>query len=84
MFDLEKDHIILKFGTFKGGLFRENPEAELLSDVLNNILSEREQKIITCQMIDKFNGPIFLWFDQRVCTREEAKEYVMGYDRPQF
>lgn len=86
---VEKPTLLLKWGTVKGWSdFQEGECFELLKKYMeDSSLScamdnpDAARKAILCELIDKLDGTIWNDWDGREMTKDEAKEYVMGYDR---
>jgi len=85
------DYLLLKWGTLKGWCLENSPEAfELLKEyrslgVSYGAMTQKDtkrQKEIICLMIDKVNGPISNdWTGETYSNREEAKKYVLEYNK---
>lgn len=78
----ELDTLVLKWGRFKSGSFNNNSEAAKTLEELHNLddADVHKEKVLTCRMIDEWNGYIYNWWHNRNMTKEEAKDYVMAYD----
>lgn len=83
----ESDYIILKWGTLKGWRIN-NPEAfDLLKKygecgVSISAMTQRdtpEQKQMLCDLIRHHDGTIYLDWDGKFVTKEEAISYIEGY-----
>jgi hypothetical protein len=83
------DHITLKWGTLKSWRLTSDKGQELLKEYykLGASLSAMaqhdtpEQKKLICEMIDECNAPeIYLDWDDKYISKEDAKKYVMTYD----
>jgi len=82
-------HLILKWGTLKGWDFSDSEKGKALLKEYNSIGSSmsaimqkdtpRQQEII-CELIDVCDDPegIFLDWDDKYVSKEEAKKYVKG------
>jgi hypothetical protein len=86
----ESDHISLKWGTLKSWHLTSKRGQELLSRYheLGSSASAMtqhdtaEQKALICQMIDECNAEtIYLDWDGREVSKEEAKQYVNDYGK---
>jgi len=86
---MNKDYITLKWGTLKSWNITSEKGIELLKKY-NEIGSSfsaatqrdtSEQKRLICDMIDTIPGDIYLDWDDKDVTKEEAKKYVMEYER---
>lgn len=85
---MTEDHLSLKWGTLKSWCLTSAKGQELLQRyfALGTSLSGMrqhdtpEQKELVCQMIDECNAPtIYLAWDGKDVSKEEAKKYVMEY-----
>jgi hypothetical protein len=83
-----QDHLTLKWGTLKSWhLHSEKGQALMkryheLGASLSGMAQRdsAEQKALICQMIDECNAPtIYLDWDGRNVSKDEAKRYVMEY-----
>ncbi len=83
-------HLTLKWGTLKGWDFKGVPEAIVLLTEYRDIGSSmsamaqkdtQRQKEIICKLIDLCDCPegIYLDWDGKYVTKEEAKVYVLEY-----
>lgn len=86
----EQGYITLKWGTLKA--WRVKDEDVTLIKRYNEIGSELsammqndtpEQKQIICELIDRCNDPrgIFLEWDNKFVSKDEAKKYIMEYGK---
>src|SRR3990172_7303560 len=78
----QHDTIILKWGTLKAWDLHTPKVVELLKKYKSAMTKHDtlEQKEIICQMIDECNvETIYLAWDEKNVTKEEAKKYVMEY-----
>lgn len=85
----EKDHITLKWGTLKAWKVSSPKAIELLKRYHEigcsmSVMMQHdtpEQKGIICQLIDDCPDPegIYLDWDGKYVSKEEAKKYVMEY-----
>lgn len=83
----EKDHLTLKWGTLKSWSFHSEKGLELLKEY-NGIGSSMSammqkdtprQKEIICELIDEGNfTEVYLDWDGKNVSKDEAKKYVMG------
>ena len=82
------NHLTLKWGTLKSWNFKGIKEAEPLLKRYSEIglsfsaMAQRdttEQKEIICKLIDLIPGDIFLDWDGKYVSHDEAKKYVMEY-----
>lgn len=71
--------LVLKFGGIKGGDFNTSPEAFLLFLKIQEIVGIQTIKDKECEVIDLFNGKIYLYWDGIYVTKEQAKEYIQKY-----
>lgn len=85
-----KDSLTLKWGTLKAWDFTHNEKALELARKYEEIgsgfsaMAQRdtpEQKELICQMIDAVDCPIYLDWDGKYVTKDEAKDYVRDYRR---
>lgn len=83
------EHLALKWGTVKGwsGL-TENSLAILRRYFADGIpLSamtdhpSEDRKSILCELIDQLNGEIYLDWEDKTVTKDEAKKYVTEYGK---
>jgi hypothetical protein len=83
-----QDHLSLRYGTLKEWHLHSEKGKSLLREYFSlgasyGCLFQKdtlEQKKLICQMIDECNADeIFLDFDGKYISKEEAKEYVMSY-----
>lgn len=88
----EEDEITLKWGTLKGWKFsKDNAQALKLLTEYHEIGADYSamlqkdtprQKEIICELIDLCNSDdIYLDWDGKHVTKDEAKKYVMEYGR---
>jgi hypothetical protein len=83
----ESDYITLKWGVLKRWNITNKKGEELLkkyfehgvnrSAMLQN--TTHEQKKIICEIIDVIPGDIYLEWDDKYVSKEDAKKYVMEY-----
>lgn len=87
---MSRDMLTLKWGTLKGCDFTHNPAAqELLRKYteLGSCISAMmqrdnpEQKELLCQMVDAVDCEIFLDWDGKYVSKEEAKAYIRNYGK---
>jgi hypothetical protein len=85
---MTEDHITLKWGTLKSWHLHSERGQELLKqyNALGSSASAMlqkdtpEQKALICQMIDECNAEtVYLDWDGREVSKDEAKKYVMEY-----
>lgn len=88
--DDSKDHLSLKWGTLKAWNLTSERGQELLRKyhALGSSASAMcqhdtpEQKELICQMIDECDAPeIFLDWDGKYVSKDEAKKYVWSYGK---
>jgi len=81
-----QDYITLKWGTLKSWKLT-SPKAKELIKQYNEVGScvpvmlqkdTQKQKELICEMIDTVPGEIYLDWDGKYVSKEEAKKYVMG------
>lgn len=85
----ETGHVTLKWGTLKSWNFTSERGIELLTKYseLGSCISAMlqkdtpEQKKLICEMIDIVPGEIFLDWDYKYVSKEDAKKYVMEYGK---
>lgn len=84
------DHITLKWGTLKAWDLNSDKGLELLRKyheigMSMSAMAQKdtpEQKELICQMIDECNAEtIYLDWDDKHASKEEAKKYVREYGR---
>ncbi len=85
---MEKEHLTLKWGTLKSWNFN-NPKAKILFKEYNEIGSSasaimqhdtQRQKEIICELIDLGDfEKVYLDWDGKEVSKEEAKKYLMEY-----
>lgn len=83
----EQDHIALKWGTLKAWKVSTPKGRELLTRYYDIGSSPgamtqhdtQEQKQIICGLIDEVPGEIYLDWDGKYVSKEEAKKYVLEY-----
>lgn len=82
-----KDYISLKWGTLKAWRLTSDKGRELLAKYEElgasaSAMMQRdtpEQKNLICEMIDTVPGDIYMDWDGKYISKEEAKKYVMEY-----
>lgn len=85
----ETGEIELKWGTLKGWRVTSDKGKELIKKYHElgasfSAMAQRdtpEQKQIICELIDLMPGDIYLNWDDKYVSKEEAKKYVMEYKR---
>jgi hypothetical protein len=84
------EHLLLKWGTLKGWNLGENEAAKTAfrkyhdAPVSMGCMSQHdtpEQKQAICEMIDAIDGEIQNDWTGEVMTKDEAKKYVLEYNR---
>ena len=87
---VEMDSLSLKWGTLKSWRLHSDKGVDLLrryhelgtSASAMTAHDTPEQKDLICQMIDECNSPtIYLEWDGKDVSKDEAKRYVMEYTR---
>ena len=88
---VEKDELTLKWGTLKGWKFsKDNDRAlKLLTEyheigACMSVMMQEDtprQKEIICELIDLCNSDIYLDWDGKHVTKDEAKKYVCDYGK---
>ena len=87
----QQDYISLKWGALKAWDLHSEKGQDLLKRYFalgrpaSAIMSDDtpEQKALLCQLIDECNAPtIHLDWDNVHVSKDEAKRYVMDYDKP--
>ena len=86
---MEVDMISLKWGTWKEWAAVSDKAVELKERYFKigssvSAMAQRdtaEQKTILCDMIDLVPGEVYLEWDGKCVSKEEAKEYVMNYGK---
>jgi hypothetical protein len=85
---MNEDHLTLKWGTLKSWKLTSEKGRELLEkyNALGSSMSAMaqrdtpEQKDLICQMIDECGADtIYLDWDDKDVSKDEAKKYVMEY-----
>ena len=88
MAEIKQEHLTLKWGTLKSWSLNSPKGKELLQKYFAIGASESamlqddtpEQKELICQMIDECAAPtIYLDWDGKDVSKDEAKRYVMEY-----
>jgi len=87
----DEDYITLKWGTLKSWKLNNEKGFELLKKYHNigssfSAMTQKdtpEQKEIICEMIDTVPGEIYLDWDDKFVSKEEAKKYVLEYGNPE-
>ena len=85
--DRDQDYISLKWGTLKSWKLTSEKGKELIKKYTEigssfSAMSQQdtpEQKNLICEMIDTVPGQIYLDWDDKYVSKEEAKQYVMKY-----
>ena len=86
--DSTEDHLTLKWGTLKSWTLTSPKGQELIQKYFDlgrslSAMSQRdtpEQKELLCQIIDECGAPeIYLDWDGKDVSKEEAKKYVREY-----
>jgi hypothetical protein len=85
--NMEKDYVTLKWGTVKSCSIRNEQTWELMQAYLNQgsnvsaMLHEDtpEQKELLCRVLESIGEPVFLEWDGRYVSVEEAKNYILTY-----
>lgn len=83
------EHLLLKWGTLKGWKVESEKSIAALKKYSSGPMSygamtqhdTPEQKAALCELIDAIDGEIENDWEGTVMTKEEAKEYVMGYGK---
>ena len=87
---MEDNYLTLKWGTLKSWNFKGNEEAlKLLSDygqigASYSCMMQKdteEQKLIILKLIDLMPGDIYLDWDNKYVSHEDAKNYVINYGK---
>jgi NACalpha-BTF3-like transcription factor len=81
------DYITLKWGTIKSWKLTDDTAFELLKRYINLGMSfsamqqrdTKEQKELICKIIDTLDGDVYLEWDEKSVSKEEAKKYVLEY-----
>lgn len=84
-----KDYVTLKWGTLKSWKVTSREGKELLEKyaLLGYSMSAAsqhdtpEQKEIVCKLIDLVPDEIYLDWDDKYASKDEAKQYVMDYGK---
>ncbi|MBD3732806.1 MAG: hypothetical protein IE934_08830 [Sphingopyxis sp.] len=84
------EHLLLKWGTLKGWDLGDNQNAIAAAKryeaggMSASAMAQRDsvdQKQALCDLIDAINGPITNDWSGEAMTKDEAKKYVLEYDR---
>jgi len=76
----EVKYLYLKFGGIKGGDYGDSPEANELSNKLNELeVESKEYKELAIDIINSFNGKIWEWWYNKVISKKKAIEYITTY-----
>lgn len=76
-----KPQLVLKFGSVKGGNFSGSAKAEREWYRATGIETDEERKAIDLKVIDLYNGEFYEWWGGRVVNKQEAKDYIVNYDK---
>lgn len=85
---MDRDYLLLKWGTLKDWSGVKTPEAKLLIKKYLELGSSasaiyqkdtNKQKEIICQIIDACDGKIQNDFDGKYYTKKQAKQYIRNY-----
>jgi hypothetical protein len=84
---MEQDYVTLKWGTLKSWQLTSERGEQLIKRYQEigssfSAMAQRdtpEQKEIICELIDTVPGEIYLDWDGKYVSKEEAKKYVMEY-----
>ena len=85
----DQDYVTLKWGTLKSWRLTSEKGRELTEKyyklgVSLSAMAQQdtpEQKQVICEMIDIVPGDIYLDWDGKYISKEDAKKYVMGYGK---
>jgi hypothetical protein len=85
----DQDYITLKWGTLKAWKLTSEKGKELFGKYVDigasmSAMTQHdttEQKELICEMIDLVPGEIYLDWDDKYVSKQEAKNYVMEYGR---
>jgi hypothetical protein len=86
-YETGEDYLLLKWGTLKSWDFHTDRAKELLKEYSGlgssaSAMLQKDtdrQKQIICELIDECDGVIQNDWDGNYYTKQQAKEYVMGY-----
>jgi hypothetical protein len=75
--------LYLKFGAWKGYDGEMSAEISELHDKLQSFedIDEQKEKEILCEIIEKHDGKIWNWWDNKYISKKEAKKYVLNYGK---
>ena len=82
-------YLTLKWGTLKRWDFSDSEKGKALLKEYNQIGSSagammqkdtQRQKEIICELIDECSTPVYLDWDGKEVSKEEAKKYVLEYN----
>ncbi len=85
---MDKEHLLLKWGTLKGWTIRRPETKKLLEQYfelgfsVNGVMAQHdtpEQKEVICNIIDAIDGDITSDWSGEQLSKENAKKYVMEY-----
>lgn len=83
------DHVDLKWGTIKAWQIEDPETYKLLEEYYADGVSlsaaadhpDEHRRGILCQIIDRIGKPVYLDWDGKYVSVEEAKKYVMEYGK---
>lgn len=86
---IEKDHLLLKWGTLKGWHFHSDKGQALLKEYHSigssySAMMQKDtprQKEIILELIDECNGEIQNDWDGDIYAKEQAKKYILEYGK---
>lgn len=87
---IEENHLTLKWGTLKSWSFHSKKGKALCREYVEigcslSVMTQRDtarQKEIICELIDECNGDtVYLDWDGKDVSKDEAKKYVLEYGK---
>lgn len=81
------EHLSLKWGTVKGWDDLSDKSVEIMKRFFADGVSmscamdkpDADRKAILCELIDQLDGQVYLDWDGKYVSKDEAKKYVMEY-----
>lgn len=89
MGEVEKDYVTLKWGTVKSYSIQNEETWKIMEKYLDggssiSAMAQRdtpEQKQLLCQVLESIGEPVYLEWDGKYVSIEEAKEYILNYGK---
>jgi hypothetical protein len=84
----DNDYVTLKWGTIKSYKIKDPDTFKLVEEFFSDGMSlsaaadkpNDSRKTILCQIIERIGEPVYLDWDAKYVSVEEAKKYVMEYE----